>query len=135
MLCAGWVWLSVRTMVLTWLLGPGALEGVHFFVEDVWSCGGALARLPLEPSQGLEAAAWLRGHPVSPLQLFIAGGRAPPQFYTTRFLAVSCVVAWLFLRYRALTYSRRVAAASGREDRRRLCGGAFAGLPLGPSRF
>ena len=130
------IWLSVRTMVLAWLLRPGALEGVHvFFFADVWSCGGALARLPLEPSQGLEAAAWRRGHPVSPLQLFIAGGRAPPQLYTTRFLAVSCLAAWLLQLYRALTHSRRVAAASGREERRRLCGGAFAGLPLGPSRF
>ena len=48
MLRAGWVWLSVRTMVLTWLLGPGALEGVHFFLLKM--CGVAVVPSPGCPS-------------------------------------------------------------------------------------
>ena len=69
-LCAGWlrqplfkhlgrlvgrafeVSFFVRTLLLVRLLGPGALEDVHVFCDE-WSCGGALARLPLEPVTGL----------------------------------------------------------------------------------
>ena len=56
-----WAWL-----VLTWLIRPGALEGVHVFC-DVWSCGGALARLRFESfgtigsASGREDRRWLRG--------------------------------------------------------------------------